>query len=40
MLWPTLCVDDFFKNPQAVSNFSKTLDYITLPGLYPGERTD
>jgi hypothetical protein len=40
MLWPTLCVDDFFKNPQAVINFSKTLDYIKLPGLYPGERTD
>ena len=40
MLWPTLCVDDFFKNPQAVINFSKTLDYLKLPGDYPGERTD
>jgi hypothetical protein len=39
MIWPTLCVDNFFKDPKAVIEFSKTLDFIKNDGRYPGYRT-
>tara|TARA_E500000318_G_C3565990_1_gene215651 strand:+ start:1353 stop:2021 length:669 start_codon:yes stop_codon:yes gene_type:complete len=39
MLWPTLVVDDFFKNVDAVIDYSKTLKFFKTDGKYPGERT-
>lgn len=40
MLWPTLCVDDFFNNPEEIVNFSKTLKYEkNVEGKWPGERS-
>lgn len=39
MIWPTLCIDNFFKDPEAVIKFSKTLDFIKNDGRYPGYRT-
>lgn len=40
MKWPTLCTDEFFSNPDAVIEWSKTLKYNKTEGPYPGERTD
>ena len=40
MLWPTLCIDNFFHNPNAVINFSKTLKFKKGDGRWPGKRTD
>lgn len=39
MIWPTLVVDNFFKDPKAVIEFSKTLSFIKNDGGYPGYRT-
>jgi hypothetical protein len=27
MLWPTICVDDFFNDPLSVKNFADSLDF-------------
>lgn len=41
MLWPTICVDDFFNDPLLVLNFANTLDFKKDPeGRWPGERTE
>jgi hypothetical protein len=40
MLWPTICVDDFFKEPKKIKEFSNTLTFAKDPsGKWPGERT-
>ena len=39
MIWPTIIIDDFFNNPQAVIDFSKNLEFIKNDGRYPGYRT-
>ena len=40
MLWPTLCVDDFFKNPEAVIVFANKQKFSKGDGRWPGERTE
>jgi hypothetical protein len=41
MLWPTICVDNFFDEPEKVKQFSDTLKFNKDPlGKWPGERTD
>lgn len=41
MLWPTICVDDFFNDPLSVVNFANSLDFKKDPeGKWPGERTE
>jgi hypothetical protein len=41
MLWPTICIDDFFNDPFYVKNFADTLDFKKDPeGKWPGERTE
>ena len=40
MLWPTICVDNFFEEPEKVKQFSDTLIFNKDPlGKWPGERT-
>ena len=40
MLWPTICVDNFFEDPGKVKEFSDTLKFNKDPlGKWPGERT-
>ena len=39
MIWPTLCIDNFFKDANAVIEFSKTLEFTKNNGQYPGYRT-
>jgi len=40
MLWPTICVDNFFEEPEKVKQFSDTLKFNKDPlGKWPGERT-
>jgi hypothetical protein len=41
MLFPSICLDNFFRNPKEVVNFSNSLNYFSDPeGEWPGERTD
>jgi hypothetical protein len=41
MIWPTVCVDNFFDDPIKVKNFALNLNYKKDPeGKWPGERTD
>lgn len=40
MLWPTLCIDNFFQNPESIINFSKKLEFKKTEGFWPGERTE
>jgi hypothetical protein len=41
MLWPTICVDDFFNDPLSVKKFADTLEFKKNPeGKWPGERTE
>jgi hypothetical protein len=41
MLWPTICVDNFFEEPEKVKQFSNTLKFSKDPlGKWPGERTE
>jgi hypothetical protein len=41
MLWPTICIDNFFNNPEQVIKFSKTLKYEkSHDGKWPGERSN
>jgi hypothetical protein len=41
MLWPTICVDNFFDNAYQIKNYAKTLNYKKdLEGKWPGERTE
>lgn len=40
MLFPYLCIDNFFNEPEKIVEYSKTLDYAHHPyGKWPGERT-
>ena len=39
MRFPTLCVDDFYINPEKVRDFALSLEYSKPEGIYPGERT-
>lgn len=40
MYFPTICVDDFFDDPNAIINFALSQDFFTAPdGAYPGKRT-
>lgn len=39
MIWPTLCIDNFFVNPDAVIEYSKKLEYKYGDGTWPGQRT-
>jgi hypothetical protein len=41
MNFPTLCVDNFYKDPDSIRQFALSLDYQKPPsGQYPGKRTD
>ena len=40
MLWPTVCIDDFFKNPEAVIAFANKQKFSKGSGRWPGERTE
>jgi hypothetical protein len=41
MLWPTICVDNFFEEPEEIKKFSNTLKFNEDPfGKWPGERTN
>ena len=41
MFWPTICIDNFFNDPEKIVNFSKILPFKkSLNGKWPGERTD
>jgi len=40
MLWPTVCIDDFFKNPEAVIAFANKQKFSKGSGKWPGERTE
>lgn len=40
MLWPTLCIDNFFQNPDAVIAYAKKLKYQKTDGHWPGERSE
>ena len=37
--FPTLCVDGFYKDPDAMREYALSLDYNTDDGRYPGKRT-
>lgn len=38
-LFPILCVDDFYSNPDEVRDYALSLEYEKVEGNYPGERT-
>jgi hypothetical protein len=41
MIWPTLCVDNFFINPYEIKKYALSLDYNhPKEGHYPGKRTE
>jgi hypothetical protein len=41
MNWPSICVDNFFEEPEKIKNFSKTLTFKEDPlGKWPGKRSD
>lgn len=39
MKFPTLCVDDFYKNPKQIRDYALSLNYNKDFGIFPGERT-
>lgn len=39
MKFPTLCVDEFYKNPDEIREYALSLEYETGHGHYPGVRT-
>ena len=39
MIWPVLCVDDFYHNPDQVIEFANSLDFYKSTGEHPGQRT-
>jgi hypothetical protein len=40
MLFPTMCVDNFFDNPKSVRELALSLEYCPEPnGIWPGKRT-
>ncbi len=40
MMWPTICIDNFFNNPKQVLEYSKTLKYTPAEkGNWPGVRS-
>jgi len=41
MLWPTLCVDNFFGNPEEIRKYALNLEYNPAKdGKWPGKRTE
>jgi hypothetical protein len=41
MYFPTICVDNFFNDPEEVRKFALSLDYAPQPqGVWPGKRTE
>ena len=40
MLFPSLCVDNFYDDPYSIVEYAKTLQYYGHRGNYPGERSD
>jgi len=41
MLWPTLCVDNFFVNPEEIRKYALNLEYNPAKdGKWPGKRTE
>jgi hypothetical protein len=40
MIWPTLCVDNFFNNPEEVKKYALSLEYSASDdGTWPGKRS-
>lgn len=39
MNFPSLCVDNFYKDPNKVREFALSLEYVKQPGNYPGLRS-
>lgn len=39
-LFPTLCIDNFYDDPNKVRDFALSLDYHDSNGRYPGKRTN
>lgn len=40
MMWPTICIDDFFTNPKEILDYAKTLEYTpSADGTWPGARS-
>lgn len=40
MNFPSLCVDNFYRDPDEIRKFALSLDYFKNPGNYPGFRTN
>jgi len=40
MTFPLTCIDNFYENPDAVVEFTNSLEFSKVPGVYPGVRTD
>ena len=41
MIWPTLCVDNFFVNPEEIKKYALSLEYsFAKDGKWPGKRTE
>jgi hypothetical protein len=41
MIWPTLCVDNFFHNPEEIRKYALSLNYSSSEdGKWPGKRTE
>ena len=41
MIWPTICIDDFFTNPKEIVEYARTLKYKPSEhGAWPGERSE
>lgn len=38
-LFPTICIDDFYDDPDSIRNYALSLEYFTSTGEYPGKRT-
>ena len=39
-LYPTICIDNFYENPDEVVDFANSLEYKKGDGAWPGKRTD
>lgn len=39
MIWPNLCVDNFFQEPDKVVEFANSLEFVKEESNYPGKRT-
>jgi len=38
-MFPTICIDNFYDNPDEIRNFALSLDYSWKAGNFPGKRT-